>query len=107
MLPVGVNLDGVGPVLTSRFWARRPGEKRLARAVGGNQLLTRPPGSAEVLPPSVFREFFRMEHFGTWVFRGVELKDHPLRIGNTWVRRRVEQPHIVGRELKVHGAEVV
>ena len=48
-----------------------------------------------------------MQDLRTRVFRGVELKDHPLRIRNARIRYRVEESDVVLRELKVYGTNVV
>src|SRR4029077_16227478 len=43
----------------------------------------------------------------TRVLRGVELKHHPLWIGNTRIRGRVELPDVIVRGPKGDGADVV
>jgi len=66
-----------------------------------------PPGPAEILPGAAIRVALRIKDLRARVFRGVELKHHPLRIGNTRIRRRVQELDFVIRELKVHGADVI
>ena len=51
---------------------------------------TGPPGRAKVLPGTALRIALGMQDLGTRILRGVELKDHPLWIWNTRIRRRVE-----------------
>src|ERR1019366_1674014 len=67
----------------------------------------RPPGPAQILPETAIRVSLRMQGLRTRVFRGVELKDHPLWIRNARVRGSVQEPDVVVRKLKVHGTNVV
>src|ERR1700691_4597743 len=66
-----------------------------------------PLGPAEVCPGTAFRITLGMQALRTRVFRSVELKDHPLRIRNARIRRRVEESGVVLRELKFYGTDVV
>src|SRR3984957_20982589 len=67
----------------------------------------RPPGPAQVLPGTTIRVALGIQGLRARVFRGVELEDHPLRIRNARIRRRVQEPDVVVGELKVHGTDVV
>jgi hypothetical protein len=66
-----------------------------------------PPGPAEILPGTAIRVALGIQDLRTRVFRGVELKDHPLRIRNARIRRRVQKPDVFVRELKVYGTDVI
>jgi hypothetical protein len=48
-----------------------------------------------------------MQGLRTRVFCGVELEDHPLRIRNARIRRRVKESGVVLRELKVYGTNII
>src|SRR5882672_10876074 len=50
-----------------------------------------PPGSAEVPPRAAIGVALGIQDLRTRVFRGVELQDHPLRIWNARIRRRVKE----------------
>jgi hypothetical protein len=47
------------------------------------------PGPAEILPGTSLRVVLWLQDLRAWIFRGVELKDHPLRVRNARIRRRV------------------
>ncbi len=47
--------------------------------------------SAEVLPKTSVRVALWMQNFRTWVFRSIKLKDHPLWVRNSGIRRRVQE----------------
>ena len=66
-----------------------------------------PAGPAEVFPRTAIRITLGIQDLRTRIFRSVELKYHPLRIRNARIRRRVEEPHVIARELKVYGMDVV
>src|SRR5450631_1106226 len=74
---------------------------------GTKPLSAGPPCSAEVLPGTAILVALRMQDLRTRVFRGVELKDHPLRIRNTRIRRRVQELDFVVREPEVYRADVI
>src|SRR5882672_2428265 len=66
-----------------------------------------PPSPAEILPGTAIHIAFRIQRLGTRIFRGIELEDHPLRIRNAGIRRRVQKPDFFVREPKVYGTDVV
>src|ERR1019366_5049650 len=76
-------------------------------ASGSKALSAGPPGPAEILPGTAIHIALRIQGLRTRVFRGIELKDHPLRIRNARIRRRVEKPDFFVREPKVYGTDVI
>ena len=48
-----------------------------------------------------------MQDARTRILRGIELKDHPLWIGNAGIRRRVELPDVIVGQPKVDRTDVV
>src|SRR5207249_5844397 len=83
-------------------------ESRSRRRASGRPFSSAgPPGPAKVLPGATLRVALGMQDPGARILRRVELKDHPLRIGNAGIRRRVELPNVLVRQSKVHGTDVV
>src|ERR1700687_763016 len=76
-------------------------------ASGSKALSAGPPGPAEILPGTAIHIALRIQRLLTRVFRGIELKDHPLRIRNARIRRRVQKPDFVVRKPKVYGTDVI
>jgi len=74
---------------------------------GSKALSAGPPGLAEILPGTAINVALGIQSFRTRVFRGVELKDHPLRIRNARIGRGVQKPDFFVREPKVYGADVI
>src|SRR5208283_1893206 len=66
-----------------------------------------PPGPAEIRPGTAINVAFGIQRFRTRIFRGVELKDHPLWIRNAGIRCRVQKPDFLVREPKVYGTDVI
>jgi hypothetical protein len=63
------------------------------RAVSGSKALSAgPPAPAQILPGTAINVALGIQSFRTRVFRGVELKDHPLRIRDARIGRRVQKP---------------
>ena len=58
-----------------------------------------PPRAPEILPGTAIRVALGIQNLRTRVFGGVELKDHPLRIRNARIRRSVQEPDVIVREL--------
>src|ERR1700680_2993925 len=73
----------------------------------GTSFSAGPLGPAKILPLTALRVALGMQDLGTRILRGVELKDHPLWIRNTRIRRRVQLPDIVVGQPKVYGTDVV
>src|SRR5258706_16088763 len=61
----------------------------------------------EILPATAIRVALRIQDLGTWIFRRVELKDHPLRIRNARIRCGIQEPDFFVREPKVYGTDVI
>ena len=74
---------------------------------GSKALSAGPPGPAEILPGTAINVALGIQSFRTRVFRGVELKDHPLRIRNARIGRRVQKPDVFVREPKVYRTDVI
>src|SRR5882757_118300 len=74
---------------------------------GHQSLLSRITEPAEVLPGAPIRVALRIQDLRTWVFRSVELKDHPFRIRNARIRRRVQELNFVVREPEVDSQYVI
>src|ERR1700694_2948124 len=74
---------------------------------GSKALSAGPPGPSEILPGTAIYVALRIQGLRTRVFRGVELKNHPLRIWNARIRRRVQKPDFFVREPKVYGTDVI
>jgi len=66
-----------------------------------------PPRAPKILPGTTIRVALGIQNLRARVFRGVELKDHPLRIRNARIRRRVQELDVVVREPKVYGSDVI
>src|ERR1700692_4881178 len=76
--------------------------------VSGSQgLSAAPPAPSEILPGTAIDVALGIQSFRTRVFRGVELKDHPLRIRNARIGRRVQKSDFFVREPKVYGTDVI
>src|ERR1700692_2844826 len=76
--------------------------------VSGSQgLSAAPPAPSEILPGTAINVALGIQSFRTRVFRGVELKDHPLRIRNTGIRCCVQKPDFFVRESQVYRTDVI
>src|SRR5580704_4305927 len=84
----------------------RPGPN-VHSVVGTKHLSARPPAPAQILLSTALRVSLWMEGLRTRVLRGVELKNHPLRVRNARIGRRVQKPHIFVRKLKLNRADVI
>jgi Flavodoxin-like fold len=51
-----------------------------------------PPGPAQIPPGTAINITLGVQSFRTRVFRGVELQDHPLRIRDARIGRRIQKP---------------
>jgi hypothetical protein len=63
----------------------RPAFVRSNEALSGG-----PPRAPKILPGTAISVAFGKQNLRARVFCGVELKDHPLRIRNAWIRHRVQ-----------------
>src|SRR6267143_1016839 len=66
-----------------------------------------PPSPAEVRPGTAILVALGIQNLRTRVFRGVELKDHPLGIWNARIRCRVQETDFVVQEPKVYCTDVI
>src|ERR1700720_801074 len=91
--------------------AERDARGFLARPLSGMQtpciVSAGPPGPAEILPGTAVNVALGIQSLRTRVFRGVELKDHPLRIRNARIGRRVQKPDFFVRESQVYRTDVI
>src|SRR5882762_6485593 len=66
-----------------------------------------PSSPAEVRPGTAIRVTLGIQNLRTRVFRGVELKDHPLGIWNPRIRCRVQESDFIFQEPKVYRTDVI
>src|SRR4029077_18114690 len=76
-------------------------------ASGSKALSAGPPGPAEILPGTAIYVALGIQRLRPRIFRGVELQHHPLRIRNTRMRGRVQEPDVFIREPEVYGTDVI
>jgi hypothetical protein len=66
-----------------------------------------PPSEADVLPGTALCVALRIQDLRTRIFRGIELKDHPLRIWNARIRNCVQKLDFFVRESQIYRTDVI